>query len=121
MIPSRRPFLLMLMLAAVLLRTTLGAPCCMAPLAAQEQTHASGAEHMMHEGHVEPSGHHDGAEGDITSNPCCSACGPTLPSEPTSLAVNSVPRQLAEPTPIRALETRPPFPAYEATGPPEQV
>ncbi len=119
---SRRPFLLFAMLLAIGLRTVFGAPCCMevglAPEAAPMVAHG---EHDAHDADSGTAGPHGGHGDDPSANPCCSACGPTLPSEPTTFANRTAPRTLPAPAPIRALATRPPFPAYEATGPPLRV
>lgn len=40
-----------------------------------------------------------------------------LPSDPVELIARAAPTTLPEPSPVRRLATRPPFPAYEATGP----
>ncbi|MGB3469565.1 MAG: hypothetical protein WBA51_01930 [Erythrobacter sp.] len=114
-----RPFLLSLMLAAIALRSVLGAPCCMEPLSAAEPTLG---EHSAHSGHG-AVGSHSGDHGDHSgddpsANPCCSACGPTLPPDQPVLTARTAPMTLPEPAPVRTLATRPPFPAYEATGPP---
>ncbi|MEL7199245.1 MAG: hypothetical protein AAGL10_13100 [Pseudomonadota bacterium] len=116
---SNRPFLLLIMLLAIGLRTALGAPCC-APLT---QVHAVEAT-ANHDGHTHHAhaptdiGGHEGHGDDPSSNSCCSACGPTIPPEPSQFAAASMLRETPEPVSIRALTTRPPYPAYEATGPP---
>lgn len=141
---SRRPFLLYIVLLAIGLRTVLGAPCCMTPLQAAEmpsahaqmsQSHAEHAIHADHAGHTEHaakqdapdhgdhSDHgdrsgHGGHGDDATAKPCCSACGPTLPPELAQLTPPAAVHDVPVPAAIRALETRPPFPAYDATGPP---
>ncbi len=120
MLYPRRPFLLFAMLLAIGLRTVLGAPCCLAPAQAAE---VSGVlDHAHHADHSDVSistdDPHSGHADDPSAKPCCSACGPTLPPEMTPFAARSIIRDLPAPMPIRALETRPPFPAYDATGPP---
>ncbi len=52
------------------------------------------------------------------SQSCCSACGPTLPPQLAQFGPLGERAQEAMMPPIRALATRPPFPAYEARGPP---
>lgn len=131
---TQRTLLLAIMLVAIGLRSVLGAPCC----AFIEQARAVSVEHHAHKGqahhsaqdHVDHSTGHSGHTGhnndgghsghgdDPSANPCCSACGPTLPPEPTAIAKASLIVQTPEPAPIRAFATRPPFPFYEARGPP---
>ncbi|MEL7189241.1 MAG: hypothetical protein AAGK17_06775 [Pseudomonadota bacterium] len=111
------------MLAAFMLRTLLGAPCCAdTALAAMQDVDAAHAEmvtdHSMHANHSSHANHHAGHDPDSTANPCCSACGPTLPPDPALIALHKTTPALPQPAPVRALATRPPFPAYDATGPP---
>lgn len=111
---SSRPFLMLALLVAIGLRTVLGAPCCVDPASA-----ALVIENAGHAHHSEEEGHDHSEHGEGASvNPCCSACGPTLPPEPALIALVRTPRALPEPAAIRALATRPPYPAYDATGPP---
>lgn len=119
----RRPLLLTLMLMAIAVRTVFGAPCCLdmaqaAPVTAQ-------ADHADHANPDEAKpkakaerGTHDNHTSTNAAGPCCSACGPTLPPETPVLAAAIAARDLPQPAAIRALATRPPYPAYEATGPP---
>ncbi|QFT77307.1 hypothetical protein [Erythrobacter sp. THAF29] len=109
---STRPLFLALLVLAILVRGAVGAPCC---VTFDDTAQAGASSHMAHAG---PADRHDGHAEDNTANPCCSACGPTLPPEIASLAHVSAPRTVPEPAPIRALATRPPYPAYEARGPP---
>lgn len=126
-----RHFMLVVMLAAIGLRSVLGAPCCAfvtqaveaqaveaqaveAQAGQHDGTHADHAEHAEHAQNSGHSGHGD----DPSANPCCSACGPTLPPEPAQLLARSLLVEKPAPSPIRRLATRPPFPAYEARGPP---
>ena len=123
--PGRRSLLLFVMLCAIGIRSVLGAPCCMDVLEAAHSAHAEHGHHAHHggdKGHLDQghNGHSDHGD-DPTAQPCCSACGPTLPQDPVLLAEVKQPRILPEPAPIRALKTRPPFPAYNATGPPQIV
>lgn len=129
------PILHFALLAAIALRMIVGAPCCMDPLSAASNSLAAAAQHdhHAHQGHhagdavnqsdtPAPShGGHEGHGGDNTANPCCSACGPTLPADPVQLAARSAPRNVPEATTVRELATRPPFPAYDARGPPSRV
>ncbi|MEL6529496.1 MAG: hypothetical protein AAFQ27_06010 [Pseudomonadota bacterium] len=102
------------LLLAIGLRTVLGAPCCMDG-GVHAQASASNAEHQHHAAESDSHSEH----GDTNSaNPCCSACGPTLPSEPAQFAPVEIPGAVVESARFRALATRPPYPAYEATGPP---
>lgn len=127
MYPASRPFLMFALLLAIGLRTVLGAPCCMDGSGhASASGQVAAAEHIAHAGHgsedanrsnADHSGHGDGP----SANPCCSACGPTLASDPVQFAVLAAPRILPEPAPVRSLATRPPFPAYDATGPPLRI
>ncbi|MEM7667280.1 MAG: hypothetical protein AAF250_15605 [Pseudomonadota bacterium] len=109
------------LLVSLGLRTVLGAPCCMDGGGhAQVSEAAAHADHTLHDTAL---GGHDDADhsehGDSpTANPCCSACGPTLPPEPICIALISPPQAAPEPEAIRELATRPPYPAYDATGPP---
>ena len=102
------------LLVAIGLRTVLGAPCCIDPASAAHAIESAGHSHHANESGNDHSDHGD----DPAANPCCSACGPTLPPEPAHIAVIVAPRVLPEPAPIRSLATRPPYPAYNATGPP---
>ncbi|WP_390585239.1 hypothetical protein [Erythrobacter sp. MTPC3] len=115
----RRPVFLTLMLLAIAVRSVVGAPCCLdmaraAPLAAE----TSMPDHAHHSASAAEGGSHDNHSGNNAANPCCSACGPTLPPETPSIGGIIAPREMPQPAPIRALATRPPYPAYEATGPP---
>ncbi|MCK0128768.1 hypothetical protein [Erythrobacter sp. F6033] len=121
MYQSKRPFLLTLMLMAIAVRTVLGAPCCLdMAQAAPVEAHAAGESHNHHTDAPEnaPQDAHSGHSDSNTAKPCCSACGPTLPPEPAQFTAATAPREVPQPAPIRALATRPPYPAYEATGPP---
>ena len=121
MYQSARPFLLTLMLMAVAVRTVFGAPCCldMAQAATVGVEAASlGEDHEHTHEAAGPEDAHGGHSDSNSANPCCSACGPTLPPEAASFAAASLTREVPQPAAIRALATRPPFPAYEATGPP---
>ncbi|MEL6877068.1 MAG: hypothetical protein AAGL68_03100 [Pseudomonadota bacterium] len=122
-----RQLLIIALLVSIGLRTALGAPCCLnAEAFAQTPEIASAAQdhtaHSVHGGHggasQEAPGGHGGHGDDPTANPCCSACGPTLPIDPVLLALVKPTATLPEPDTIRAFQTRPPFPAYHATGPP---
>lgn len=128
---NNRPYLLTLMLMAIGLRAVLGAPCCMTvpgvdgAASGHHHTAHAQAEHVAHE-----IGHGNDAAGsseegqpaaDPSANPCCSACSPPLPSDPVEFTARTAPKALPEPTPVRALATRPPYPAYEATGPPALI
>ncbi|KWV90604.1 hypothetical protein AUC45_15400 [Erythrobacter sp. YT30] len=115
------------MLLAIGLRTALGAPCC-APLPQMEAA-ALASDHGAHSIHAHAladagdhaehaNGHVNGHGDDPSANSCCSACGPTIPPEPGQFAAAALIREIPEPAPIRALATRPSYPAYEATGPP---
>ncbi|MEM9502193.1 MAG: hypothetical protein AAF941_10170 [Pseudomonadota bacterium] len=109
------------LIVAIGLRTVLGAPCCMDGLGHAQVSDANAhSEHHLHKAALtEGAGHEHSEHGDSpTANPCCSACGPTLAPKPAQIALINTPRILPQPTAIRALATRPPFPAYEATGPP---
>ena len=119
----RRPFLMFAVLLAIGLRTVLGAPCCLSPAQAAEiSASVDHAHHSEHAGEntVSDTGgdSHSGHGDDPSAKPCCSACGPTLPPEIAQFSARGIIRDLPAPMPIRALETRPPFPAYNATGPP---
>ncbi|MEM6475861.1 MAG: DUF2946 family protein [Pseudomonadota bacterium] len=122
----RRPFLMIALLLAIGLRSALGAPCCVDRAVAADGVADSVAmaadshhTHDAHHGHDGEGGDHHSEHGDSpTANPCCSACGPTLPAEPVSFALTEAKRLAPEAKAIRALATRPPYPAYEATGPP---
>ncbi|MEM6856616.1 MAG: hypothetical protein AAF559_02005 [Pseudomonadota bacterium] len=135
---TSHPILNFALLAAITLRMIVGAPCCMEPVsAASHSLDAAAHSHHAHHGHhagdeahqsdTHASSHggyeggHEGHGGDNTANPCCSACGPTLPADPVQFAASSAPKSVPEPTPVRALATRPPFPAYDARGPPNAV
>ncbi|MEL7445917.1 MAG: hypothetical protein AAGK02_08895, partial [Pseudomonadota bacterium] len=121
---ARRPFLLTMLLVAIGLRTALGAPCCLEPSqwaetgAHEVEVHTNMAHHE-HATHADVSDDGHGSHGEgPASNPCCAACGPTLPADPIELALIKPIGALPEPDAIRVLATRPPFPAYDATGPP---
>ncbi|MHA7818909.1 MAG: hypothetical protein ACX930_04605 [Erythrobacter sp.] len=73
------------------------------------------AQHEVMDGH---SGH---GEDHPTAKPCCSACGPTLPADPVGFAAREKVRGAPAEVRIRTLATRPPFPAYDATGPPPRI
>lgn len=111
--------ILLFLLAALMLRVVAGAPCCMVPLddgaGVQAGSHAQHAQHHSNDQSDDP---HSGHGEDATAKPCCSACGPTLPPEPVALAKQTISQRGAEPQAIRSLATRPPYPAYDATGPP---
>ena len=117
-----RPFLLVALLLAFGIRSVLGAPCCLLVAHSAEPDQAQHADHAQHMGHGSPEhATHKGHEGhgeDPGANPCCSACGPTLPPEPMLVGTIVDFASAPQAEPIRALETRPPFPAYEARGPP---
>ncbi|MBD2842260.1 hypothetical protein [Erythrobacter rubeus] len=116
MAKSQHPVLLALMVLAIAVRSAFGAPCCM-EIPQSDQSVA--AEHAHHSVNPNNSDDPHGQHGDNPSaNPCCSACGPTLPPESAPFAALAAIRDIPESAPIRALKTRPPFPAYEATGPP---
>ena len=136
MVTRDHPLLLLLLLLSLGVRTIVGAPCCMDMPGAHNDHHAvetthhadhSSHDHAAGEAHTQrvalDEGHssHSKHDGDNTANPCCSACGPTLPPELAYLTPPGLARSLPEPTPVRALATRPPYPAYEATGPPALV
>ncbi len=126
-----RQFLIVALLVSIGLRTVFGAPCCFNEEALAKvpgielaaQGHSSHAEHAEHSDVSQDShgDHGDGHGDDSTAKPCCSACGPTLPADPVLIAIAKPATSLPEPEAIRALATRPPFPAYDATGPPLQV
>lgn len=118
MLFRRRPTFLLILLLAIGLRVTLGAPCCMEPLPVQPQTIEMADPHH-HPEHAPEL--HDKHGDDPSANPCCSACGPTLPPDPALIASGTAPLSLSAPAPIRELATRPPFPAYDATGPPLRI
>ncbi|MEM1196299.1 MAG: hypothetical protein AAGH57_09370 [Pseudomonadota bacterium] len=132
------PILQIALLVAIGLRTIIGAPCCLEPVNAASAAVGSMAHHdhhAHHSQHAHQSAHHgSSAKGDHgdhsdhtdhandpSANSCCSACGPTLPPDPVNLAIRSAPKALPQPAPVRALATRPPFPAYDARGPPHRV
>lgn len=119
------PFLPTLLLLAIGLRALVGAPCCMALPGVESGSHGAHAHHAaqtaIHAEPGEPAASDDESPSDPSANPCCSACSPPLPSHPPEFAARSVPRSVPEPTPVRALATRPPFPAYDARGPPVAV
>ncbi|MEL6238732.1 MAG: hypothetical protein AAFQ90_09090 [Pseudomonadota bacterium] len=113
------PILQILLLVSIGLRMVFGAPCCMEfPSAAH---HAQDGHHAHHGAQVAIPEHHEDNAGDPSANSCCSACGSSLPADPFHIAARTAPKQLPEPAPVRELETRPPFPAYDATGPPSKV
>lgn len=120
------PALLLILLMAVSLRMTFAAPFCMPQMMAGADIHA-GHDHAQH-AHMHHGEHgmadsgvdsgssgHEGHEG---HQQCCSACGPSLPPELATLDLRAALREAPTATPIRALATRPPFPAYDARGPP---
>ncbi len=122
-----RPLLHFFLLLAIGVRVIVGAPCCLPPAEAAQMDHGAQAHHDMHDDMAvdegerlvgNDAGHGDGHGDDPSANPCCSACGPTLPSEPVLFASRAIMREVPAATAIRVLATRPPFPAYEARGPP---
>jgi len=117
----RRPFLLSLMLIAIAMRAAFGAPCCMEP-AMSGQAAGAAMVQVDHAAHSVPADHstdpHAGHSDDPAANPCCSACGPTLPPDPAVIAHPPEKRAYPLRAAFRILATRPPFPAYDATGPP---
>jgi len=124
------PFLLLTVLVAIGMRAVFGAPCCMDMAGVDGGHHAAHAHHGV--AHTDHLGDHTGSStglqedgeesaGDPSANPCCSACSPPLPSNPIEIFARAAPLALPEPTPVRALATRPPYPAYEATGPPALI
>ncbi|MEO0698846.1 MAG: hypothetical protein AAFY81_03910 [Pseudomonadota bacterium] len=128
---TSHPILHFALLVAIALRMIVGAPCCMDPVSAASHSLdvAAQSDHAHHDDRADrpvspsdtPASGHEGHGGDNTANPCCSACGPTLPVDPVQFAARSAPRSAPEATPVRALATRPPFPAYAARGPPSAV
>jgi len=136
---NNRPFVMMVLLMAIAMRAIIGAPCCMTVLgmdgghhgahAHHAPTHHASSNHTAHDhgamlaedGEAAASTEGEETAGDPSANPCCSACSPPLPADPVQLIARSAPRELPEPMPVRALATRPPFPAYEATGPPALI
>jgi Protein of unknown function (DUF2946) len=117
-----RPFLLAVLLIVIGIRSVLGAPCCVFVAQANEADQVQHADHVQHDAHdhaddAAQSGH-QGHGDDPSANPCCTACGPTLPPEPTVIGAIAMVAAAPQAEPIRKLETRPPFPAYEARGPP---
>lgn len=128
---ARRQAWTTILLLAFLVRAALGAPCCLDMSVADEpaQLHHSANAHAKHAGmdasHGKSAAHEDqghaGHGDDPAANPCCSACGPTLPPEPGAFLARIALHSPPEPAAIHALPTRPPFPAYEATGPPLTV
>ncbi|MEM6909095.1 MAG: hypothetical protein AAF494_10485 [Pseudomonadota bacterium] len=120
MVTSHRPVLLTMLLLAIALRSILGAPCCVDPAMALSAEHLHRADHAHHATHGSGTHekHGDGHGDDPSANPCCSACGPTLPPDLPLIALVAPPQTMPEPATARALATRPPFPAYDATGPP---
>lgn len=123
-----RPFLLAILLVAIGIRSVLGAPCCVFVAHAYEgnqqqhdtHDHYDHADHFDDDGHTAPFGHESHGD-DPSANPCCTACGPTLPPEPTMIGAVALVLNTPLAEPVRELKTRPPFPAYEARGPPLQV
>ncbi|MFU7527973.1 hypothetical protein [Qipengyuania sp. ASV99] len=126
---NRRPFLLIALLLSIGLRTVFGAPCCMSPVQAAEHAPlAQVSAEKSHRAHLAdlrgPDAQAGEAEGHAghgdnpTAKPCCSACGPTLPSEPVLFTKRAVLLEMPPPAAVRALVTHPTFTAYEATGPP---
>ncbi|MEL6707478.1 MAG: hypothetical protein AAFP79_04270 [Pseudomonadota bacterium] len=116
------PFLLTIVLLSLGMRAFFGAPCCL-PMGANGP-HAGHHAHHAHHGppsQAETPADDSDPASDPSANPCCSACSPPLPSEPVELIARTAPKSLPEPTPVRSLATRPPFPAYEATGPPTLI
>jgi len=145
---SRQSLIQLALLLALALRTALGAPCCIEmPHAAASHAAQASIQHAAdHTGHGAQTGHahhyaadatqavkangsasdagHDGHEGhgeDPSANPCCSACGPTLPPQIAPLAARSPSRDAPAPAPIRALPKRAPLTAYDARGPPRLI
>ena len=114
-----RPLLLALLLMAFAVRTVLGAPCCLDSAHAAETNHveAEAEHHSDHSDHAQDT-EHDSHGDDSAANPCCSACGPTLPTVLAKFTPGAAIKALHAPEAIRSLATRPPFPAYDATGPP---
>ena len=116
-----RPLVLAIMLLAFGMRAFLGAPCCHPPAMAHD-TAIEAADHAHHSddnGQRQEQGAGHGGHGDDSgTNPCCSACGPTLPPEPAHFAERDLIRNVAVAKIIRELATIPPYPAYEARGPP---
>ncbi|MEM7779713.1 MAG: DUF2946 family protein [Pseudomonadota bacterium] len=118
---KHHPLLMLCLLVAVSLRMTIAAPVCMPymlDIAEADSAHGEHhADHAHHAHHSDMGGHGE----DHESHPCCSACGPSLPPEMTEFDARLFIREVPSATQIRALATRPPFPAYDARGPPLQV
>ncbi|MEM6826795.1 MAG: hypothetical protein AAF553_02520 [Pseudomonadota bacterium] len=118
---TQRPVLQLLLLLAIGLRTVFGAPCCIDMNAAGGHHHHAAHAHHDHSV-VGDAGDEDKDNAqDSAANPCCSACGPTLPPDTAPTLARLALRETPVATPILTLATRPPFPAYDATGPPASV
>ncbi|MEM9085179.1 MAG: hypothetical protein AAGB23_04595 [Pseudomonadota bacterium] len=113
---AQRPVLQALLLLAIGLRAVFGAPCCVESASAEEPNHAAHAHHQHHSSPDEQNAGHD-----PSANPCCSACGPALPPDTAPTLTRVALHETPVATPILALATRPPFPAYNATGPPGSI
>lgn len=122
----RMPFFLQFcLLLAILVRTAIGAPCCLGDMAGEADT-AQTTPHAMHAmadhgGDETSSGHGDHADGDNLSNPCCSACGPTLGSDPVNLAASAKLPASFVAFDANVLPPRDLLREYDATGPPVRV
>ncbi len=144
-----RPFLLTLMLFALMVRTVIGAPCCSnlavtvdtpstvpvqmtycgdGPDGANAIVHLpaapdNDAARAWHGGNGGSHGGHGGGEepDDNRAGPCCSACGSMIPADdaPTPSRVAFAADYTAQF--LRDIAARMPAPAYEARGPPSIV
>ncbi|WP_162925126.1 hypothetical protein [Aurantiacibacter odishensis] len=118
--PRQSILLQVLLLVALAVRICVGAPCCTRGMSPSEPVAQTGHHQMAAAHDLAPSGHGE-HDSDNTANPCCSACGPTLPQQPLILARTAAPAgafALAPEHPVPSLEA---IRAYQARGPPSRV
>ena len=125
-----------LLIASLMLRVVVGAPCCLDIGGSAESAHpashrATAVEMAMTDGHHTPAASHhqendqdgergtdgggDGLDGD---NPCCAACGPVLGPQAVTLSKSPARFAAFSPAELAALASRPQPRPYSARAPP---
>lgn len=122
------PLFHVLLLASIAMRIMFGAPCCLPDAGAHDMV--AGTEMAVQSQHHDmadmdeagsPDEGHDMHGEDGRSNPCCSACGPTLAAGSPAFLEAAMTYQSYAIAVLHRLSPRDLIRQYEATGPPTSV
>ena len=132
-----------LLIASLMLRVVVGAPCCLDFGGSAQSAHPAGhratvVEIAMTDGHHAPAtshhqdhdpdgergddrGNNGGGDGPDGDNPCCAACGPVLGPQAVTLPKSPARFAAFSPAELAALASRPQPRPYSARAPPVRV